>query len=537
MAFIKKTLALLTIVASSSMVFAQSNEKDSLLQKFEELITYIDRLYVDDVDKTKIVDKAIVSMLEELDPHSTYIPSDEVERSNERILGSFVGIGIRFQILKDTLMVVHPTPGGPSHKLGILPGDQIIKIDEEDIAGIGLKNSGVKERLLGDRGTKVTVSIKRKGEKKLLDFVITRDKIPIHSVVSNYMIDKETGYIKLTSFSRTSYKEVTDAIKSLKQQGMKNLVFDLQNNGGGLLWSAKQISDEFLSGDKLIVYSEGRSQPRRTMNAGDDGSSSGTWEKGKLIILTNEHTASASEIVSGAIQDWDRGLIVGRRTFGKGLVQRPIDLSDGSQVRLTIARYYTPSGRFIQKSYEDKEAYENDYITRYKNGELSFRDSIDLPDSLLHHTLVTKREVYGGGGIMPDVFVPIDTIGVTDTYKNISRSGLIGKFTLEYTNDHREELNKDYDNFKKFKENFNADGKFFDDFMNRAKADSIEIKEEDMKESKDLIQLRLKAGIAQNLFSDDKFYEIMNVENAALTEALKVLKEKKYDKANLADLD
>lgn len=525
------------MLLSSLTVFSQNNEKDSLLQKFEELITYIDRLYVDDVDKTKIVDKAIVSMLEELDPHSTYIPSDEVERSNERILGSFVGIGIRFQILKDTLMVVHPTPGGPSQKLGILPGDQIIKIDEEGVAGIGLKNSGVKERLLGDRGTKVTVSVKRKGEKKLIDFVITRDKIPIHSVVSNYMIDDETGYIKLTSFSRTSYKEVTDAINSLKKKGMKNLVLDLQNNGGGLLWSAKQISDEFLSGDKLIVYSEGRSQPRRTMSAGDDGASAGSWEKGKLIVLTNEHTASASEIVSGAIQDWDRGLIVGRRTFGKGLVQRPIDLSDGSQVRLTIARYYTPSGRFIQKSYEDKDAYENDYVNRYKRGELSFKDSIDLPDSLLHHTLITKREVYGGGGIMPDVFVPIDTIGVTDLYKAISRSGLIGKFTLAYTNDNREDLNKNYSNFKKFKENFNADGKFFDEFMDKVKADSIEITDADMKESKDLIQLRLKAGIAQNLFSDDKFYEIMNVENAALREAIKVLKEKKYDEVKLADLD
>jgi carboxyl-terminal processing protease len=528
-----KSLLSIAIILSSLFSYSQQSQKDSLVHKFDELVTYIDQLYVDDVDKKKIVDKAIISMLDELDPHSVYIPSDEVQRSNERIVGSFVGIGVRFQIYKDTLLVIHPTPGGPSHKLGILPGDKIIKIDKETIAGTGLKNSGVRKRLLGDKGTVVRVSILRKGEKRLIDFDITRDKIPLYSVVAKYMADDETGYIKLTSFSRTSHAEIKQAVAELKLKGMKNLVIDLQNNGGGLLWSAKNISDELLSEDKLIVYSEGRAQPRRDLNAGDH-LTKGVWEEGKLVVLINEHSASASEIVSGAIQDWDRGLIVGRRSFGKGLVQRPIDLSDGSQIRLTIARYFTPAGRFIQKSYEDKEAYENDYLNRYLNGELSSKDSIDLPDSLLHHTLITKREVYGGGGIMPDYFVPIDTTGISDLYKDINRKGLINSFTVAHINSNRKSLKETYPDLASFKTDFSITKSFFDKFLKKVKDAEIEITDADMKESKSLIKLRIKAGLAQNLYEDASYYEIMNVENSALVEALRLLKSKKYDASNLA---
>jgi carboxyl-terminal processing protease len=349
-----KNTLLLLFISAPFLLFCQVDlNKISTSNKFAEVLNHIEQIYVDPVDAKKLTESAIVAMLEELDPHSTYIPAEDADDAQSQINGSFVGIGIRFQIVKDTLMVIATSPGGPSEKLGVLAGDQILIVDGKNIAGVGLKNNDVRTKLMGELGSKVTIQIMRQNMKSLLKFTIVRDKIPIYSVDASYMITPEIGYIKLNSFSRTTVEEVQNSLKDLKSKGMKQLIFDLQGNGGGLLDAAHHLVDEFLSGDKLIVYSEGRSQPRSNLRAGKKG----LWEDGGLIVLTDEYSASASEIFSGAIQDWDRGLVVGRRTFGKGLVQRPIPLSDGSEIRLTIARYYTPTGRFIQKPYEDKENY------------------------------------------------------------------------------------------------------------------------------------------------------------------------------------
>ncbi len=523
-----KIIIALTTLLFSTTLFSQ--EDDPNMMRLYEVYTYIDRMYVDDVPNKKISEAAIISMLAELDPHSTYIPADEVEEANERINGSFVGVGIRFNILKDTLLVVNTIPGGPSEKLGIRAGDQIVKVDGEVIAGVGLKNSQVREYLLGEKGSKVKVTIKR-GDEELIEYTITRDKIPVNSVVSAYMIDDEVGYIKLTNFSKTTEEEVDSAIKKLKKSGMKDLIFDLQGNGGGLLYAAKYVADEFLSDDKLIVYSEGRRQPRSVLKADKKGD----FEKGRLVILIDESSASASEILAGAIQDWDRGLIVGRRSFGKGLVQRPIELSDGGQLRLTIARYYTPSGRFIQKPYEDISAYRNDYMERYLHGEMMHRDSINLPDSLIHKTLVKERNVYGGGGIMPDIFVPLDTLEYSELYKKLSRSGVINTFTLEYANAHRKDIKKDYKSIEKFKSDFEVDQAFLDEFFDYAvKEDSnLVYVEEDFNISGDLIKIRLKSMVAQNIWDFEAFYQIFNAKNEIFMEGYKTLKNGTYDKMNL----
>lgn len=506
--------------------------KIATTQKFDEVLTYINQLYVDDVNDNQLTDAAIVALLEKLDPHSTFISREEVEDANQKINGSFVGIGIRFQILKDTLMVVATIPGGPSEKLGLLPGDKIVTIEEENVAGVGLKNSGVRERLLGDRGTKVTIAVKRKKMNDPIDFVITRDLIPLNSVDAFYMVTPETGYIKLNSFSRTSREEVQDAIKDLKKDGMKNLIFDLQGNGGGLLYAAKFLADEFLSDDKLIVYSEGRSQPRVDLKSGKKG----LWESGRLVLLTDEYSASASEILSGAVQDWDRGLIVGRRTYGKGLVQRPIDLTDGSQIRLTIARYFTPSGRFIQKPYEDLEEYRNDLSNRYENGEFISKDSIKIADSLKFETLLQKRTVYGGGGIMPDHFVPLDTTEVTDYYSDLIRSGHLTQYALSYVNDNREILFEKHPEFASYRDNFNVDDKFMDEFLDYVKSEDEdhEVVEDELATSMNLLKLRMKATIAQNLWGYSEFYQVYNNSNEILQKAIEVIESEQYLESGLS---
>lgn len=500
-----------------SQLEEMAQERVKTTQKFSEVYRYLDNLYLEDIDGPKLTETAIRAMLEELDPHSVYISAKEVESANRNIVGSFVGVGIRFQILKDTLMVVNPIPGGPSAKVGVRAGDKIIKINDELVAGVGLKNSGVRDRLLGEKGTKVVMSIYRKGTKKLIDYEVKRDKIPVFSVPTSYMIDKEIGYVKLTSFSRTSYQEIHEAIEKLKDQGMKKLIFDLQDNGGGLLYASKQIADEFLDDDRMIVYSEGRAQPRKQYVADKKG----VFEKGQVIFLIDESTASASEILSGAIQDWDRGVIIGRRSFGKGLVQRPIDLSDGSQIRLTIAKYFTPSGRWIQKPYDDHDAYRNDYITRFESGELMSKDSIQLPDSLKYQTLVNKREIYGGGGIVPDIFVPIDTSQVSEMYKDILRKGIINAFSLEYVDRNRKKLFEKYPEFEDYKKAEDISD-ITESFWKRVVEEGVEIVEEDKKVSGKLIELRVKASIANDLWDFGKYYEIINVENDILSKAIEV---------------
>ncbi len=515
----------------ATIQFAQVTPKQET-QKFDEVLTYISKLYVDEVNKEELTESAIIAMLEKLDPHSTYISKEEVSSANERINGSFVGIGIRFQILKDTLMVVATIPGGPSEKLGIRAGDKITKIEGQLVAGTGLKTSDVRDKLMGELGTKVKIEVRRKASKKPLDYIITRASIPVNSVDCAYMVTSETGYIKLNSFSRTSTEEIRKSITTLKGEGMKNLILDLQDNGGGLLYTAKDICDEFLSSNKLIVYSEGKNQPRSDLKAGMPG----LWESGKLVLLTNENSASASEITAGAIQDWDRGMIVGRRTFGKGLVQKPISLTDGSELRLTIARYFTPSGRFIQKPYDDLKAYRNDYMDRYLHGEFTNQDSIrKFPDSLKFNTKLKNRTVYGGGGIMPDIFVPLDTTEITEYYKSLAQGGHFSTFSLTYVDKNRDQIFAKYENFEKFREEFTCDKKFMDEFFAYVKKEQSDLAfdEKDYKVSEKLIKLRLKAMLAQDLWGPTEFYKIYNSTNEILQAAIKAVESSKYDEAGL----
>jgi carboxyl-terminal processing protease len=526
-----KYILVLSILISTNLS-AQFNPADNnVSQKYYEVMDNISRFYVDSANGKSLTETAIISLLEKLDPHSTYIPAEELQEVQSSLNGNFVGIGIRFQIIKDTLNVIATIPGGPSEKLGILAGDQIVSVAGLNVAGVGMKNNDVRSKLMGDLGTKVKVGILRKNERNQIDFIITRAKIPVYSVDASYMIDAETGYIKLNSFSRTSVEEVQSAIISLKEKGMKNLIFDLQGNGGGLLDVANSLADEFLSGEKLIVYSEGRSQPRTDLKA----SKKGLFEEGKLIMLTDEYAASASEILSGAIQDWDRGLIVGRRTFGKGLVQRPIPLSDGSEIRLTIARYYTPTGRFIQKPYDDAERYKKDLTQRFLNGEFVNADSIKMPDSLLFKTLITKRTVYGGGGIMPDFFVPLDTTQSSVYYQKLIRGGHINNYSYRYVSSKKTELKELYPTFDSFNKNFKCDQAFMDEFFAYVqKEDPILIfdeKEYDI--SKTSITLRLKSIIAQDLWGVSELYQVFNDSNEIVQRALKIIRSKEYNSVKL----
>lgn len=499
--------------------------------KFDEVYGKVALYYVDKINNDELMDAAIVAMLEKLDPHSTYISKEEVEDANQAIVGSFVGIGVRFQVFKDTFTVVQTIPGGPSEKVGLMAGDKLIRVNGEVIAGVKMKNAEIRKRLMGDLNTKVKVEVQRKGQSSPIEFTITRDKIPVNSVDAYYMIDKTIGYIKLNSFSKTTTEETENAIAELKKQGMKDLILDLQNNGGGLLTAAHELADQFLSGDKLIVYSEGRAQSRQELKAGKKNA----FEKGRLVILTNESSASASEIVSGAIQDWDRGLIVGRRTFGKGLVQRPMNLSDGSQIRLTIARYYTPSGRFIQKPYEEgKDNYRKDLVNRFEHGEYYHKDSIKLNDSLKVQTLITKRTVYSGGGVMPDIFVPYDTTGITPFFKEIIRKGAIGPYIAEYVNNNRTQLNQQYPQFEQFEKTFQLDESFMTDFFTYAeKEHGVTFNKEEYETSRKLLTTNMKAVFAQHIYGVERFYQIINQNNEILHRAVEALQSNEYKNSGI----
>ena len=535
--YAKNYLSLVFSITISSLCYAQNGNNSfdyterSTSQKFDEVMDDIQRYYVDPVDGKSLTESAIIAMLEKLDPHSTYIPAEELNEAQMSINGSFVGIGVRFQIVKDTVNVVATIPGGPSEKLGVQAGDKIVSVDGKSIAGIGIKNNDVRTTLMGDLGTKVKIEVKRKNATKNLEFTITRDKIPVYSVDAHYMIDKEIGYIKLNSFSRTTVEEVQSALTELKAKGMKSLIFDLQGNGGGLLDAAHKLADEFLSGDKLIVYSEGRAQPRSNLKAGKKG----LFEDGKLIVLTDEYSASASEILSGSIQDWDRGLIVGRRTFGKGLVQRPMSLSDGSEIRLTIARYFTPTGRFIQKPYDDPEKYKKDLTQRFLNGEFVHVDSIKMPDSLKFKTLKTKRLVYGGGGIMPDFFVSLDTSETSDYFSDLVQGGHLNTYPFQYVNENRANLKMQYASFDDFNKNFKMDEAFMNQFFEYVKKEDskLEFKEKEYETSKNLIKLRLKANIAQDLWGTKELFQVYNDSNEILLRAIQILKGKEYESVKL----
>ncbi|HOS15947.1 MAG TPA: S41 family peptidase [Bacteroidales bacterium] len=464
-------LGLCLLICSSSITVTAQTTDDFLLnqQKMSRFLQFLKYFYVDSVDFNKIVEKGTIEMLKELDPHSIYISKSDVTRTNEPLQGNFEGVGIQFQIIKDTIIVVQPIKGGPSEKVGILAGDKILTIDDSLAVGKICTNEWVFKKLRGPKNTKVKISIKRGKEDKPLVFTIIRDKIPINCIDAYFMIDKETGYIKLERFSQTTKEEFQSAINELKAGGMQHLIFDLRGNSGGYLSAAIDMLEQFIESNKLVVYTQNnQTQNKITYNTKGNGS----FQTGKLVILIDEYSASASEIVSGAVQDWDRGIIVGRRSFGKGLVQTPTMLPDSSVIRLTTSRYYIPSGRCIQKPYEGIEDYGRDLIKRYNSGELTHADSIHFPDSLKYYT-ENKRVVYGGGGIMPDIFIPMDTIKVSDYYWQLFRNNIFNQFVLRYLESEKENILNRYPTFETFNEHFIIDSSFLKDFYAYAYKENV----------------------------------------------------------------
>jgi len=524
----KKALSGL-LLASTLITQAQTDpQAEQTLQTF---FRYVELAYVDSVNSKELAEEAMRSILEKLDPHSVYIPAKELQRTNESLVGNFEGIGIQFNILRDTIVVVSPISGGPSERLGIRSGDKIIKIDDKVVAGIGFTNQDVMDHLRGKKGTQVMVSMKRRNASSLIDFTITRDKIPIYSVDASYMASPKTGYIKLNRFAATTMGEIQASLDSLGDQGMKNLILDLRGNSGGYLQTAIDLADEFLSDKKLIVYTEGRSFPRDETFA----TKAGKFEKGKLIVLIDEGSASASEIVSGAVQDWDRGLVIGRRSFGKGLVQKPFALPDGSAMRLTISRYYTPSGRSIQRPYDEgSEAYYNDLQERFQHGEFVHADSIQLPDSLRYKTLVRERTVYGGGGIMPDIFVPLDTTRGSDYYTDLIRNGLFNDYTLDYLDESRKKLSKSYADPQRFDQEFDVNNGLMEAFLVYAEENGVPRDNEGLERSRQLIETLLKAMIARGVWGPGAFYQITNAQDETYRKALEVLEDNTFEQMKLS---
>lgn len=509
---------------------AQSVKNQAI--KYQNLLALIDAFYVDTVSLERLTEDAVVKVLAELDPHSVYISKDEIQEMNEPLQGSFSGIGIQFNILRDTLMVVATIPGGPSEKVGLRAGDRILKIDEENVAAIGLKNNDVRKKLRGDKGTLVSLVVKRKKEKELIDFVIIRDNIPIHSLDAAYMVSKQIGYVKLNRFSATTSEEFLEALIKLKAENMKDLILDLRGNGGGYMQAAIEIVDQLFGPEQLIVYTKGLTTPRRE----NISTVKGIFKEGKVVVLIDEGSASASEIVSGAIQDWDRGIILGRRSFGKGLVQRQFPLSDGSMIRLTTAHYYTPTGRCIQKSYEKGlEDYHLDILNRYKSGEMISADSIHFPDSLKYYTLVEKRVVYGGGGIMPDIFIPIDTTANFRYFNLLVRKNVVYPYVVNYMDVNSSKLRSKYANFEDFEKNFEVDEEMLRDIVEMGDKEGIEKNEEDYMASVDDLKLHIKALFARGLWSSSEYYKVVNKSNSFILKAVEVLSSPKIYNKELAN--
>ena len=501
------------------------NDPDAL---FQEVMMHVNNDYVDKPDDNKLTQAAIEGMLKQLDPHSVFIPASELKSTNEELQGNFEGIGIEFNILNDTIFVVTPISGGPSEKLGIRAGDKIIKIDGKTVAGVGYKESDVFKHLRGQKGTDVTVSMYRKGNPGLLDFKITRDKIPIYSIDASYMAAPGVGYIKINRFGGTTADEFNSAYSKLQKQGMNNLILDLRGNPGGYLNTAIEIASTFLPKGKLVVYTQGRAREKEVYNSKDNAPFSG-----KVAVLIDEGSASASEIVTGALQDWDRALVIGRRSFGKGLVQEQFPLSEGSALRLTIARYYTPSGRCIQKSYKNGvEEYYQDFAKRYKSGELESKDSIKNIDSLKYFTN-KRRVVYGGGGIVPDVFVPLDTTENSTYLIKLLNKGAFNQYMLSYTDKHRDELKSKYPDFYSFDKNFVIDKDILGDFVKYGEKEGIKKDDKALATSGNYIKTELKALVARQLFQNDGFYQIVNQDNNTYQKALQSLKDDAFEKMGI----
>lgn len=513
---------IISVIISLAFVLNVSSQGIFPIQqrKLFQTLTAVSNLYVDTVNDKKIVESAIRGMLEELDPHSTYVPAEEVQRMHEPLEGSFDGIGVQFQIIKDTINVVQTVSGTPAEKVGVLPGDKIVQINDTVVAGVKIQNSDILKKLRGKRGTSVWIKVKRGSNPDLIEFKIIRDKIPLYSVDASYMLTDEIGFIKVNNFGSNTTKEFNKALKKLKAQGMKDLVLSLERNGGGYLKTSIELADEFLPADKLIVYTDGLHVPRSSARS----TYKGNFEDGRIVVLVDEYSASASEILSGAIQDWDRGVVIGRRTFGKGLVQRELPLIDGSLIRLTVARYYTPTGRSIQKPYENgTKDYNKDLMERYNNGELMHADSIHFPDSLQYKTLIQERTVYGGGGIMPDIFVPIDTTNNTAYHRDLVGKGIVNNVVIQYMNANRAKLKAQYPTFEKFNKEFEVSEAVLQSMIAEGEKEKVPFKEDEYNRSKRLIKLQMKAIIANNLWETSEFYQVIGMENDLLKKAVEVL--------------
>ena len=520
--------SLLLLLASTSWSFAQSRNKDAdidvtQIRKLQMAQLAVTQLYVDSVNQKKLVEDAIKGMLDKLDPHSSYSNPEETKKMNEPLEGNFEGIGVQFNILTDTLVVVQTIKKGPSEKVGILNGDRIISVDGRAIAGVKMPQDSIVKLLRGPKGTRVRLGVVRRGAAGVLYFVVTRDKIPMNTVEATYMIAPGVGYIRFDRFGATTGDEVEKALQTLKKQGMKDLILDLQSNGGGYLGAAVDVASQFLRPGSLVVYTQGRNQPKQVLKA----EGGGLFRQGRIVVLVDEFSASAAEIVTGALQDYDRALVVGRRTFGKGLVQRPIDLPDGSMIRLTTSHYYTPSGRCIQKPYEKgkKEEYAQDLEQRYTHGELLHKDSIRLDSSQVYHTLIDKRIVYGGGGVMPDVFVPIDTAQITKFHIALRRNNLINEATLRYIDNHRKALRQQYKTFDQFEREFTVPQSLIDEIVAAGKAKKITQKDDkELAETIEDLRFSLKSIFINGLFESSDFYHFVNQKNNIVQEALKQLK-------------
>jgi carboxyl-terminal processing protease len=515
-------VSLCLCVQNISAQYRLNGGDESPLRKLQFAEMAITNLYVDSVDEKKLAEDAIRGMLDKLDPHSSYMTPKEVKESNEPLNGNFEGIGVQFNMIEDTLLVIQPVTNGPSEKAGIIAGDRIVSVNDTAIAGVKMSKEEIMKRLRGPKGTKVHLGIVRQGIKDLLKFTITRAKIPVKSIDATYMIRPGIGYIRIGNFGANTHQEFLESMEKLHSQGMEHLILDLQENGGGYLKAAVDIANEFLGKGDLIVYTEGRRVPRTEYTADGDG----IFTKGKVVVLVDGYTASAAEIVTGAIQDHDRGIVVGRRTFGKGLVQRPIDLPDGSMIRLTIAHYYTPSGRCIQKPYKkgDNKDYAMDMLNRLKSGELTNADSVHFSDSLKYETLREHRTVYGGGGIMPDEFVPLDTTIYTKYHRELAAKSIIIQQNLRYVDNHRRELQDRWTDFADFKANYEVPQHLVDTIVVEGEKQGVKPRDDAEKEKTiPYLRVQLKALIARDLWDMSEYFSVFNESSAMVKKGLEAI--------------
>ena len=525
----KKILIGAMMVVGLSLTMTAQRAMPQAMQKLLNAEYAISSLYVDTVSEDKLVEDAIKGMLENLDTHSSYTDAKETKELEEPLQGEFSGVGIQFNMNKDTLYVIQTVPGGPSERVGVLAGDRIIYVNDTVIAGVKMKNSDIQKRLRGKKGTHVTIKVKRPGVKELITFRITRDNIPVHSIDASYMMDEKTGYLRISRFGAKTHEEMMDALEQLKKQGMTQLIMDLGDNGGGYLNAAIDMCNEFLERGQLMVYTEGENSPRNEANANGWGE----YKDLHMVVIVNQYSASAAEIFAGAMQDWDRAVVVGRRTFGKGLVQRPFKFEDGSMMRLTVARYYTPSGRCIQKPYSrgDKKAYEKELMERANEGEYYSLDSIQFNDSLRYTTRLNGRTIYGGGGVMPDVYVPIDTTEYSTYYRDLTAKGIINQYAIKYVDKQRKSILKQYKTAKDYDRGFVVSDEMMRDLIALGENDSVKYDEEKYRTSEQLLKAIVKGLIARDVYSDPGAYSIViNHRNKDVQAAYEVLNDReRYD--------